>query len=144
MMTSHLGRFQLERLAADHPQARAALAPRVHLSGCDLCRTRLRALVAARLRFLTAHPDVTFAREVVADAELPGRERTSPWWVSPRFVHGVVAALALGVSVLAWFAHGAAASWSRASRAAAVYADCPAGLRLVAQAGRGQVRACRR
>jgi len=122
VLTSHLSRFQLERLAADHPDARGAPARRVHVGSCDLCRMRLRALVAARARFLSAEPAETFARDVMVRAERLGPERRSPWWVSPRFVHAVVGALALSAAVVGWFAHEAAATWSRGSGAAAAEA----------------------
>jgi hypothetical protein len=115
MLITHLARFQLERLAADMPQARVAPALRVHVGSCDQCGTRLRALVAARAQFLSAHPAVPFACQVVARAEHLGPERKLPWWLAAGFVHGVVVALALTLALLGWLGHDAAASWSRAS-----------------------------
>jgi hypothetical protein len=115
MLITHLARFQLERLAADNPQARVAPALRVHAGSCDQCRTRLRALVAARAQFLSAHPAAPFACQVVARAEHLGPEQKLPWWLAPRFVHGAVGALALTLAALGWLGHNAAASWSRAS-----------------------------
>jgi len=115
MLIAHLARFQLERLAADNPQARVAPALRVHVGSCDQCRTRLRALVAARTQFLNAHPAAPFACQVIARAEHLGPERKLPWWLAARFVHGVVGALALTLAALGWLGHDAAASWSRAS-----------------------------
>ena len=47
MVTTHLARFELERMAAEDPDAKLGAARRVHVGGCDLCQTRLRALLAA-------------------------------------------------------------------------------------------------
>ncbi|HKU42254.1 MAG TPA: hypothetical protein VJR89_29050 [Polyangiales bacterium] len=112
MVTTHLARFELERMAAEDPDAKLGAARRVHVGGCDLCQTRLRALLAARVRFLNSQPAAMFAHDTLTRAELLGPYEKVPWWVGPQFVRGVLAVLALGVAVLAWFAHDAAATWS--------------------------------
>ena len=135
MVSSHLARFQLERLAADCAQTPVEPGLRVHLRGCDFCRTRLRALTAARTRFLDTHPAVIFRRDVLAHVARLGPERKLPWWLTPQCARAVIGALALAAAISTWFAHDAASTWSRAHRdARAPDAEHPADQRLVSQA----------
>ena len=134
MTSSHLARFQLERLAADHVQTPVEPSLRVHLRGCDFCRTRLRALTAAKTRFLDTHPAVIFRRDVLTQVARLGPERKLSWWLTPQCARTIIGALALAAAIGTWFAHDAAATWSRAHRDAAPDAEHHVDQRLVSQA----------
>jgi hypothetical protein len=112
-MTEHLPRHQLERLAAEDPESRVRPVLRVHVAGCDLCKTRLRALHAAKGKFLAAYSGAEFARDTFAYAgPLPPVRDARDWSRELRVVMyaGLVAVFA---TAFLWYGHEAAANWVR-------------------------------
>jgi hypothetical protein len=119
-MTNHLARHELERLAADDPASRIPPQLRVHISCCDACRTRLRALYTARSKFLAEEPPNLFARETLAFAgpvEPVGEPRD---WSRDFRNAAIVGLLAYFLGTSFWYGHQAAASWSRVQANASV------------------------
>ncbi|HET6332610.1 MAG TPA: DUF4384 domain-containing protein [Polyangiales bacterium] len=112
-MMNHLPRHQLERLAAEDPDARVRPVLRVHVAACDLCQTRLRALHAAKSRFLAAYSSSEFARDTFAFAgPLPPARELRDWSRELRVLMyaGLVAVFA---TAFLWYGHEAAANWVR-------------------------------
>jgi hypothetical protein len=70
-MSDHLARHVLERVHAADPKARANPVAHVHLTECDRCAVRKRALEVAHARYFAAHPVDTFAQVVAARAAEP-------------------------------------------------------------------------
>jgi len=70
-MSDHLPRHVLERVHANDPMARVNPVAHVHLTECDRCAVRKRALEVAHARYFAAHPVDAFAREVLARAAEP-------------------------------------------------------------------------
>ena len=70
-MSDHLARHVLERVLAADPRARANPVAHVHLTECDRCGVRKRALEVAVARYFAAHPVAAFTREVLALAAQP-------------------------------------------------------------------------
>lgn len=112
-MRDHLPRHQLERLASEDPTARVRPVMRVHVSMCDLCQTRLRALHTAKLRFLDAYPEREFARITYLFASPAAGAREPGDWT--REVRRAVYAGLVAVFAVAflWYGHEAAANWVR-------------------------------
>jgi len=65
-VSDHLARHVLERVHANDPRGRANPVAHVHLTECDRCAVRKRALEVAHARYFAAHPVDAFAREVLA------------------------------------------------------------------------------
>jgi hypothetical protein len=113
-MRDHLQRHQLERLASEDPAARIRPVLRVHVSMCDHCQTRLRALHTAKLRFLDAYPAREFARITYLFASPAAGGREPGDWTRElrRAVYaGLVAVFAVA---FLWYGHEAAVSWVHA------------------------------
>lgn len=112
-MLNHLARHQLERIAAEAPDAHVRPVWRVHVRGCDVCQTRLRALHAAKSKFLAGYSPVDFARDTFASAgPLPAVAESRDWMREIRATTyaGLVVFFA---GALLWYGHQAAANWVR-------------------------------
>ena len=70
-MSDHLARHVLERVHAADPKSRVNPVAHVHLTECDRCAVRKRALEVAHARYFAAHPVEAFARDVLARAAVP-------------------------------------------------------------------------
>jgi hypothetical protein len=70
-MSEHLARHVLERVHAADPRGRANPVAHVHLTECDRCAVRKRALEAAHAGYFALHPVEAFTREVLARASVP-------------------------------------------------------------------------
>jgi hypothetical protein len=70
-VSDHLARHVLERVHAADPKARANPVAHVHLTECDRCAVRKRALEVAHARYFAAHPVEAFARVVAERAAEP-------------------------------------------------------------------------
>jgi hypothetical protein len=116
-VTEHLARHQLEHLLAGDPHSRVHPALRVHLTACDQCSTRKRALDAARTHFLAEQDGGEFARSVLEQAAQvePAPRRRFMGWSSARLLTLLVALLALGGAGLFWFERTQAPSASAAA-----------------------------
>jgi hypothetical protein len=112
-MTGHVARHQLERMASEDPEARVRPQLRVHVAGCDLCKTRLRALHSAKARFLVAYPAAEFARETFASAGPFGPAREPRDWARDLRVVTWVGLIAVFSGAFLWYGHEAAANWVR-------------------------------
>jgi hypothetical protein len=70
-VSDHLARHVLERVHAGDPKARAKPVAHVHLTECDRCAVRKRALEVAHARYFAVHPIEAFARDVLLRAAQP-------------------------------------------------------------------------
>lgn len=96
-MNTHLRRHQLEQLVADDPRSPVMPVLRVHVAACDTCGTRRRALEAARVRFLAAHPPLDFARSVVEHASRPEPTAGRRWYARAGVGLAIAAITVLGL-----------------------------------------------